>query len=226
LFYFDFCKNIINGVVMSDYQYQMSEKLIDSISQNDISAVKAILKVPYYNSSILDKRQSFPLFFSTWCGKDEITKLLLDAGFDVNAIDEETGRTSIFNAESYKCMKDLIDAGADVNVQCNKHYNTVLHVKALHLQTVNLILESGFNVQLKNNYGWNILHYHTSKNHYWLINALLNAGVDIDDKTMDGLSVMDIAVHYEADECCAILERFKLNQVTNNLSPNHEGLGL
>jgi len=166
------------------------------------------------------------LHIAVWNRRDEIAKLLISAGADVNSREDLTGKTPIFNAYSFETIKDLIDAGADVNVQDKHDHNTILHVQYFQHSIVKLILDSGFDVSLKNRMGWNILHYHTANGHHWLLEDILNAGIDVDDKTHDGQTAIAIANYHGEDECYTILERFNIKKMSNRNDRDHEGLGI
>lgn len=187
-------------------------------------------------SELLDKNDFDPdsffrgrfglLHTAVWNRRGDIAKLLISAGADVNAREDLTGKTPIFNACSYETIKDLIDAGADVNVQDKYDLNTILHGQYFQHSIVNLILNSGFDVNLKNRMGWNILHYHTAKGHHWLLEDMLNAGIDVDDETLDGQTAMAIANYHGEDECYTILECFNIKKMSNKNGRDHEGLGI
>lgn len=211
---------------MSDTRNITIDRLIDSINRNNIYEIEAIINLPGFNQAISNDFLFSPLHVAVWGYKPEISKLLIDAGCDVNEKEKISGKTPIFNAYSFESIKDLIDAGADVNIQDKHDNNTILHGQYFQHSIVNLILDSGFDVSLKNRMGWNILHYHTANGHHWLLEDMLNAGIDVDDQTHDGQTAMTIANYYREDECYTILERFKFKKMFIRESRNYEGLGM
>ena len=75
-----------------------------------------------------DNDDSTPLHMAAWCGNEKISRMLIDAGANVNMQDKD-GRTPLHIATYYgeiEIARMLIDSGADVNVQ-DEDGSTPLH---------------------------------------------------------------------------------------------------
>ena len=96
-----------------------TEFLSELIRTNNIEAVKSYIKVGNINAR--DEVGRTLLNIAVCNGKNEIVKLLLDAGAD-KEIKDNIGRTPLFTAVEYataEIVKLLLDAGADKEVRNN-----------------------------------------------------------------------------------------------------------
>lgn len=198
-----------------------------AVIEDDIEAVDKIINKPGFDLITFNDRRYSPLHIAAWNGREEITKMLIKAGADVNSRESVTGKTPIFNAYSYEIIKGLIDAGADVNIQDTHEYNTVLHGHFFDHDSLKLFFDAGFNSRLTNRMGWDVLHTHTAYEHYWLLEALLNYGLDVDRQNSSGQTAMEIASLYGFKQCYTVLERYKLRDATSQRFVDQaDGLGL
>jgi len=102
------------------------------------------------------------LWDAAWDGRTAVVELLLAAGADVDAKDED-GWTALHDAAwgGHAAVAELLlAAGADVNAQDNDGW-IALHDAARngHSAVVELLLEAGADVNAKNKNGWTALHY-------------------------------------------------------------------
>ncbi|XP_072249992.1 B-cell lymphoma 3 protein homolog [Leuresthes tenuis] len=97
-----------------------------------------------------------PLHLAVRQGHQDLAKMLLDAGADINAMDIKSGQNPLMHAvenNNTDMVHFLIENGCDVN---NQSYsgNTALHIACGRGQeeTVRLLLKSGADSSLKNNH--------------------------------------------------------------------------
>jgi serine/threonine-protein phosphatase 6 regulatory ankyrin repeat subunit B len=98
-----------------------------------------------------------PLHFATEYGEDEIVKMLIDAGADVNVQSDWNGSTPLYWAAKYKrlgIVKILIDAKAYLDVQ-DVWGNTPLHMATVngYIEVVRMLVEAGAKIDIPNNRG-------------------------------------------------------------------------
>lgn len=206
---------------------KLIEELITAINLDDIDAAKDILKTGVVPNATSGGRYS-PLHVAAWAGRTEMTKMLINAGADINAREALTGKTPIYNAFSYDVIKMLIDVGVDVNIQDTNDHNTVLHNQLFHRDSLSLFLNAGFNFNLTNRMGWNILHMHTAYANSWHVDELLEYGMDIDSENNNGKTALDIASMFKIEECISVLERHTLKKSINrnNTYESDQSMGL
>ncbi len=140
----------------------LKEELFSAVDTDDLARVRALIES---NPSLLeakDRAGSTPLIraclnFQTFGRQVEVAKFLIEAGADVNVINNYQAnallRASVGRGPDYDLIKLLVSKGADVNVQ---GYNgiTALHwaVKYNDLKTAKFLLKSGANINISNDY--------------------------------------------------------------------------
>ncbi len=100
-----------------------------------------------------------PLHMAAWNGKVEIVRMLIDAGADVNAQDDEEDTKctplhyAAFNGHE-EIVRMLIDAGANLNVQ-NGSDSTPLHDAAQNEQVkvIKILIDAGARKDIKDEWG-------------------------------------------------------------------------
>lgn len=120
---------------------------------------------------------SIPLGSIAGNGGEEITRMLLDAGADIEAKDDK-GRTPLVRAVSYghiDVINTLLDRGANIETRSLKGYTPLfdaVYAAVNALETVQLLLRRGADVHAKDNIG-NTALYHAAGGSIKIITALL-----------------------------------------------------
>jgi ankyrin repeat protein/L-ascorbate metabolism protein UlaG (beta-lactamase superfamily) len=140
----------------------LNEEMFKAVDEGDLAKVKALVNSNNNLLEIKDQVGSTPLIraclnFQTFGREVEIAKFLIEAGADVNVINNYRAtallRASVGRGPDNELIKLLVSKGADVNVQ---GYNgiTALHwaVKDNNLQIAKLLLKSGANINISNDY--------------------------------------------------------------------------
>ena len=150
---------------------------------------KAIKEGADVNARTTEEIESFgevegvtPLIMAAWYNENpEVTKLLLDAGADVNARDKN-GCTpliwaAVFN-ENPEVTKVLIDAGANVNARSEYGTTPLMHAAWYNQnpEVIKVLLDAGADGRVKDNAGKTAFDYAEGNEHikgtevYWLLN--------------------------------------------------------
>ena len=117
----------------------------------------------------------------------EMAKVLIDAGIDVNRQDEN-GNTPLCFVETKEVAEALIEAGADINHQ-NKDGETPLHL-AKNKEVMEALFEAGANLNLQNNRSQTPLHVKWMKREKALSKVLIKAGADVNLKDENGETIL------------------------------------
>ncbi len=152
----------------------LTKELIVSIEENNLSSVKNCLQQgadvnkPLHDLAENGEWQNFyPIIHATALGRDDMVKVLLDAGADVH-VRRAGGDTALLSACIYNGEHDntelvrlLLQAGSDVNA-ANDNGDTPLLTATLTnapASVTKLLLEAGAYVNRKNNEGDTPLHF-------------------------------------------------------------------
>ena len=121
------------------------------------------------NMRLFPGDNSTPIHWASSRGKDEVIKLLIARGADINASDKE-GATVLMVAWMTK-----------------------------NPTTINLLLKHGADVNIKDKEGWSILRHAVGEGNGELVKTLITYGADINSKARDGSSVLIYAAGTEAN---------------------------
>ena len=147
----------------------------------------------------------------------ELTKLLIEAGADVN-IKDTFQKAPLHYVKPKETIQLLLDAGADLNIQdyCGK---TPLHyVKPK--ETIQLLLDAGADLNIQDCCGNTPLHnidevYYIDKSQSQLkLKLLLDAGADLNLKNNKGETPIDYYNLYNK-HLLQIVEEYKMNKEKN-----------
>lgn len=141
----------------------------------------------------------FPIDIAAECGREALVKLFLDECFFVNYADKD-GTTVLHwacNTGHPKVIALLLARGADVNAITRGAHDdcagTPLHRlidSCMNMDSIQLLLEAGANVNLKSPWGDSILDYALAKhdddpNKALLINMLVGYGAEVTDENYE-----------------------------------------
>jgi len=142
----------------------------------------------------LQDKAGFSAAFSSaiQSGNNEVVKLIIGLGVDVN-IKDEYGLTPLHyavEAGHKEIVVMLLEHNASVDIQDNAG-RTPMHYAAeanywkkdrrdLSVEMIRLLKNSGFNIDAQDNNGWTPLHYAAHNRKLYLIEDLLMMGADVD----------------------------------------------
>jgi len=164
--------------------------------------VKALLKVRDSSGNTL-------LLSAFISNKKSLAHALLLLGSDVHAANYDEGTTALHYAVSYGCVeivRDLIEAGADVNAKKNNG-DTALSIAVLRnrVDIVPMLIEAGVDVNVKYSEGTTVLHWAAEFNNVKILRVLIGAGADVNANDSDGDTALYYAVWYKRAEIVKIL---------------------
>ena len=144
----------------------ITEKEFKNICRsNSVEQVKAVIASEKNFAKLRFHEMDTPLIIAAQkANNPEILKLIIEAGVDVNARNED-GETALMEimdeSVNLECVKVLLSSGADPNLK-DEDGKTAL-MKALDddlpADVINALLNAGADVKLKDNKGRDIFHY-------------------------------------------------------------------
>lgn len=178
--------------------YWRQEALLHrAVEDNDLILAKQLLddQIHADSKNYLDEGRPV-LHQAVNLGHEEMVKLLLDSGADVNIEHHDDERTALHIAAGKgndKLVQLLLDRGANVNAADSVGL-TVLHAAVLGRtpSTVRMLLRYGANVDARNNLGETALHHAAEVWQEELVTLLLEFGADPSIKNEDGETADDV----------------------------------
>jgi ankyrin repeat protein len=161
---------------------------IDRINRN-LNRIQELIKNKI--SLETEYQDMTPLVAATWFKFTDIQKDLIKAGVNIDKSSCYTPLMVACRNNSYIGAKNLIDAGAKLNIQDKNWKNTALHLSAssYRQEILKELINAGANLNLKNHYGNTPLVEAASsenKRHwklkYQIISELIKAGADTNIK--------------------------------------------
>ena len=184
------------------------------------------------NSGLFWRAKNWNVLQLCW-GNLSLTKIFIEAGVDINHLDEENNSPLVtcMTAEKYDSMKLLIDAGADVNNGRKKSamgQPLYLAVKANQLDTVKLMLDLGADVNMVSaEDNWTPLYKATHDKSLEMVKLLCERGADVEKTALpvctwrplnsaacDGVNdLVGLLLHYKADPNAVTEDDFAMTPI-------------
>ncbi len=186
-------KEKIRGYDYRLFQNTHAWEIAKAVWDDDHSEIKQLISKDKNLINARDPRLGHTLLmFTIWHEQYNTFKLLLEQGADPNLYDDYNGRSAIIEACGIQninpeYIKDLLQYGAKVNDieigkrrEGNSTRNTPLIAAARegNLPAVKLLVDSGADINFKNEYYQSALSYAATFENYDLISYLLDKSVD------------------------------------------------
>lgn len=128
-----------------------------------------------------------PLFYCAW--DEETAEALIKNGADVNHVNK-LGETALFYAEYEDGIRVLLKYGADIHHTDSEGESPLFQY--LDEERIDCFVQNGMDINHKNHNGDTALIAHASKDNYYVMKSLLNAGADPSHKNNDGKTAFDV----------------------------------
>ena len=120
----------------------------------------------------------------------DVMEVLIDAGADIEAKDDDTGSSPLHLSRGLDVVKLLVKAGAEVRATDNKGYTCLMCASYEgHTETVRYLVGlPEVDMNHLNNRGYTSLHRAVFENHSDVVKVLIDAGADVEAKNDNGRS--------------------------------------
>ena len=192
---------------------QVSKSYRDAVwSVDGVRSMEA--KIKAYMQKIGKSTTEAPMYWAARYGNLPAVRALLKDGVGINTILNMNKWTVLHVAAFYNhaaLVKELIKAGADVNMQVTTPYNsnyTALHLAAqrCHTTTVMELIKGGADVNIATSDGVTPLHIAADVGHEAGVLALMYAGADINAVVRNGHTPLSAAVHGKHERIVELLK--------------------
>ena len=133
-----------------------NNSLAQCVAEGQINEV-ALFFSAGFSPSVKDKTGIPLLNIAARKGNRDITRLLLDAGADINLLADDRGTSALIDSvmvKQYDLMMDLIKAGADLNVQSkDKQTALIVAVGADQINMVEALVKAGADPDISDSMG-------------------------------------------------------------------------
>jgi ankyrin repeat protein len=209
---------------------QVSKSYRDAVwSVDGVRSMEAKIKAYVQN---IERREMFtePMIWAAKYGNLPAVRALLKAGEGINKSLNPHNWTVLRVATFYSqvaLVKELIKAGADVNLQATDVTGPIiLNYTALHLAATNChttiimeLIKGGADVNIASSDGTTPLHIATEEGHEAGVVALMYAGADINAVNRTGMTPLCVAMHFKKKKHERIVELLKHAGAVETRSP-------
>ena len=214
-------------------EYWNIKEMQRQLANKNRAVIEEVMKMPYErflikrNSLESMKKMEQPItqkylndsLFKTFDGEE--TKILIEAGADINARNEY-GETPLMYTYSEEKTKALIEAGADVNVKDN--FGKTALMRTFNVEQTKVLLEAGADINDRDKYGQTVLMHARNVEQ---TKFLLESGADINAKNKFGETALMLAHNVEQTKALIeagadINDRDKFGHTTLMLANNVE----
>lgn len=163
-----------------DHAINLYKDAMQACTTEDSVELLRIIKTEGFDPNFRPNPQQWPLVMV--CAYFKFSrglKLLIEAGGDVNAVEEKAGNSALVTAATQSavtCLRDLLNAGAKVNHVNKKGYTALMSA--------------------------------CFQNDHSIVSHLLNHEADISLKTLDGKNALDYALEKENYSVVSLIEKF------------------
>ena len=152
------------------------------------------------------------LHWATYYNQVEMAKMLIDAGYELDVVDEFLGYTPLMYAIKNKniAMVDLlINAGADVNKGNEENFTPLMLASmwSFHPREaiVKRLLDAGAKTGKQDNSGWSALAYASTEYCPECVKLLLDAGEDVNNHYEQGAIPLLVATQHCDEKTAEVL---------------------
>jgi len=163
--------------------------------------------------NVSDRSGRTPLHKACQEGHLEMVQLLIQHGAKVNMEDKKDRRPVHIAALKghIQILEVLVSAGANINAR-DKDKMTPLHIGAAsgNLEVVATLLDmEATNINVRNKFGNTPAHLAALNGHEKILNEILGEGFDLNDRNLDGQTMIHLATHHnidhQQDSCLSLL---------------------
>lgn len=188
-----------------------SEPLLKAVVEEDVAALRELIAYGA-NVNVLDTGyDSTALDEAVSRGNEEMVRILLQAGADVN-LKNKRGQTAILylsEDSTAEILRELLDAGAKVSDRDDDGATPLIKTAAVdNAALVRAVLEAGADVNERNEAGQTALMLAAREDNTENVQLLLNAGANPHMKDNDGWTALKYAEDNSHTDTAALLKSY------------------
>jgi hypothetical protein len=187
------------------------DALVYAAFMNDLPKVNELIAAGMDVNAVDSENNATALMEAAGNGNQEMVKVLLSAGADVNAR-SKNGRTAVLNVQedtTAEIVWTLVAAGAKVNRK-DDDGNTPLMMAARidNVTVIKALLDAGVKVNAKNKEGRTALMEAAENDYEESVKVLLRAGADVHRKDNEGRTALKLAQDNESTATIELLKGY------------------